>query len=208
MSDHIPVGLPPGGERLELADYRRDFRQRDGAVSGRPSWKLERRQHFVEYGNASWEAFRRGDWSEALRRLDEGRERLRAAVREEEDRGNPFHRVRVVEEPLTPYLHWELRSLGVQAECGRPIRVVSAAAVSHLEADRPLLEIVVLGDDTVYEVLYTEAGALDGAVRHIGADPAQRWSGVIEALYRSGEDVRAYVDSHVARLPAPAPSAE
>ncbi|MEV4380799.1 DUF6879 family protein [Streptosporangium sp. NPDC049644] len=62
------------------------------------------RAPFAEQGSPSRDAFRRGDRKEALRLLDERREDLLAVTREDERRGSFFHRVRVVETPLTPHV--------------------------------------------------------------------------------------------------------
>ena len=191
------------GERLTRTAYRSDFAQRDRDVVGRSSWKFERLQHFLELDNPSWEAFRQGAWDKSLALLEGRRERLLRSVQEDQERGNPFYRVRVVQEPVTPYLQWELHSLRVQAQCGRPVRVVQAEAVSPLETAVILPEVVVLGGQTLYEVLYTAEGTLDGGVRFTDTRLAQRWEGFIQELYQEGEDVIDYVDRYVAHLPPP-----
>ncbi|MBP0457712.1 DUF6879 family protein [Streptomyces montanisoli] len=191
------------GERLTTEAYRRDFRLRDGEVTGRNSWKLERRQQFEEGHSPSWDAFLRGDWQEALRLHGEKRDRWERIAREDRARGSVFHRVRVVEEPLTPYLQWELHALRVQGESGSPVRVVSAEKVRPLEAARPLPEVVTLGGRVLYEVRYTQAGLLDGAVRHTEPGLVARWERFVAGLYEDGEDIASYVDRRVASLPAP-----
>src|SRR5690606_32804702 len=108
---------------------------------------------------------------------------LAEAVTEEEGRGNPFHRVRVVKEPLTPYLQWELRYLRLQAECGRPVRVLGHEAVLPLEPAGLLPEVVVLGGRVLYQVVYTDEGLSDGAIRFTDPEIVRRWEGFIEELY-------------------------
>jgi hypothetical protein len=191
------------GERLTRDAYRRDFAQHDRNVVGRSSWKFERRQHFLELNNPSWEAFRQGAWDKSLALLEGRREGLQKSVQEDLERNNPFYRVRVVQEPVTPYLHWELYSLRVQAQCGRPVRVVQAGAVGPLETAGILPEVVVLGGQTLYEVLYTAEGTLDGGVRFTDTQLAQRWESFIRDLYQQGEDVVSYVDRYLAHLPRP-----
>lgn len=204
MADPYSLALDASeGRRLSYEDYRLDFAQRDSEVIDRKSWKFERRQSFREPDDPSWGSFLRGEWGESLQLLEEEREGLLAAVREEEERGNPFCRVRVVEEPLTPYLQWELHSLRVQAECGRPVRVVSARSVDSQERHTPLPEVVVLGGQVIYEVLYTEQGVLDGAIRFDAPGLVERWESFIADLYEGGEDVISYTDRHVSNLPPP-----
>ncbi|GHF63234.1 hypothetical protein GCM10018790_46340 [Kitasatospora xanthocidica] len=193
------------GEVLARHDYKRDFRERDARVRGRDSWKLERRQHFEEQGSASWEAVRRGDWGEALRLLEGRRAALLEIGREDEERGSFFHRVRVVERPLSAYLQWELHSLRIRAECGERIRILDAGALvdSGAEEFGPLPEIVILGGRTAYQVLYSETGIPVGAVRYTDPDLVRRWEDYIKDLHEAGEDVLSYFDREVAPLPPP-----
>ncbi|RXS68348.1 hypothetical protein EST92_26795 [Streptomyces sp. TM32] len=195
------------GERLPIEAYRRDFRRYRGDVRGRHSWKLERQQDFEEQ-DASWEAFRHGRWEEALRLLEDEREDFESAVQRDRERSTAFHRVRVVEEPLTPYLHWELHALRLQAECGKKIRVVGPAQVAAFEAGGPLPEVVVVGDQVLYQVLYTEAGSLDGAIRFLEPGLVRRWGDFIRTLYETGEDVLPFFARSVAHLPPPQTKAE
>ncbi len=59
------------GRLMALDDYYADF-ERNFATT-RDFWKLERGQEFAEPGDASWEAFDRGDWEESMRLLEERR---------------------------------------------------------------------------------------------------------------------------------------
>jgi hypothetical protein len=94
------------------------------------------------------------EWEEALRLLEEKRDVLLASYRGDEIRGSFFHRVRVVEEPLTPYLQWELHSLRLRAECGERVRVVSADMVAASELTGLVPEVVILGGSALYQVVY------------------------------------------------------
>ena len=64
------------GERLSADAYRQDFRGRRWVADGRDSWKLERQQDFQEPKNESWQAFSQGDWSEAVRLIEQTRDSL------------------------------------------------------------------------------------------------------------------------------------
>ncbi|MDT0342788.1 DUF6879 family protein [Streptomyces litchfieldiae] len=204
MLDLQPPALDPTrGVRLLRSVYRPDFRSRNAEIQNRDSWKFERRQHFEEQNDPSRDALTRGDWNEALRLLEEERDDIRQAVRADAGRGSVFHRVRIVEEPLTPYVQWELHALRIQAECGRRIRVVRAERVSPLESGGPLPEVVVLGGATLYDIAYTDEGVPDGATRYEDPDVVQGWEAFIARLYADGEDVRSYVERSVAHLPPP-----
>lgn len=50
------------GEPLTLAEYQADFARHFWNIDQRGFWKLERQQFFREPGDASWEAFARGEW--------------------------------------------------------------------------------------------------------------------------------------------------
>ncbi|MFD7508966.1 DUF6879 family protein [Streptomyces sp. NPDC059853] len=197
----LPALDPARGTRLD-DDYGHDFRRRAAEIRDGSSWKLERRQHFEE-ASPSREALRRGDWERALSLLEDRRERLAATQRERQERGYVFHRVRVVEQPLTPYVRWELHALALGAEYGTPVRVIDARTVRDLEHDGLLPEIVVLGDGTLYLIHYTAAGAFDHATRFTDPRLAGPWEQLIRRLFAEGEDVFSYLDREVAPLPPP-----
>ncbi|MEV7869196.1 DUF6879 family protein [Streptomyces sp. NPDC088124] len=168
----LPSLDPSTGILLSSPDYRAEFREREAALRGRDSWKLERRQHFEELNNPSRDALTRGDWAESLRLIAVRRPALLAEHQDDVRRTTTFHRVRVIETPLTPYVQWELHSLKLQMECGVPVSVIHAQSdlVQHTEAEHGTLlpEIVILGGETLYQVLYTDTGVPDGAIRHTG----------------------------------------
>ncbi|MBL1119912.1 hypothetical protein JK364_47575 [Streptomyces sp. 110] len=193
------------GEALPLDDYRRDFRERQWTIDGQDSWKLERGQHFREPGFASWEAFALGDWDESLRLIEEERDYLREFSQEVENHRITLYRVRVVEEPITPYLQWELHLLRLRAEYGERIRVVGPEHLADLERTEPLPELLTLGDSTTYRIRYTEQGVLDGAVRFTDAGITTCCRALTRDLYDAGEDLGSYFAREVAHLPPPQP---
>lgn len=206
MPDRKPPELDDGwGERLAREVYHKDFRERRFAASGRDSWKLERQQHFQEPGNESWRAFAGGDWDEALRIFASQRPELEKAARDADEHRAPFYRVRVVEEPLTPYLQWELHGLRLRNEVTGGVRVLQAERLSGLEERAPLPELVALGGHTLYRVVYDEEGVSDGAVRFADEDLVAAWAGFIEQLYDQAEGLSGYFDRVVGQLPPPRP---
>jgi len=206
MFDLNSLALDPSqGVRLDIDSYRREFRRRRSEIRDTNSWKFERRQHFEEQSSPGRDAFRRGDWEGAMRILEGKRESVLQSILEDHKNRTTFYRVRVVEEPISTYLQWELRSLRMQAECGKQIRVVGVGAVSALEASRLLPEVVILGVQTLYKVVYTDAGVPDFAVRFANAEFIKNWEEFIKELYNMGEDVASYVDRQVAHLPPPQP---
>ncbi|MFJ2816196.1 DUF6879 family protein [Streptomyces sp. NPDC087294] len=199
-----PTLLPEKGERLTRAVYRQDFRARSAALRNVDSWKLERLQHFEEQGSPSRDALRRGDWESALRLLEDRREDLRADAEEDARQGYRFHRVRVVQRPLTPYVQWELHSLRQRAEYGERVHVVDAGQVAPAERAGRLPELVVLGGRTLFQVLYSDTGASLGAIRYTDLDFVGSWESYIRRLSLEGDDIQAYFEREVAHLPPPA----
>ncbi|MPY53345.1 DUF6879 family protein [Streptomyces acidicola] len=202
----IPALPDELGDRLTRQDYKRDFRERRTAIRDGESWKLERLQHFEETNDDSRDALRTGDWPEALRLFEAERDALRRKAREEESRGAVFHRIRVVEEPLTPYVQWELHWLRLSAECGHSVRVLPASAIASAEADGSLPELNLLDGRTLFRVLYTDTGQPDGAIRFTDPRTVRRWTDYLRYVYEAAEDVQAYFDRAVAHLPPPPPA--
>lgn len=199
----VPELDPANGAYVTQDRYGPEFRGYDEAIRNHFSWKLERQQTFDEGDDPSWLAFCSGDWQAALRLHDDSRAHTEAVASDDHARNAVFHRVRVVEEPLTPYLRWELYSLRIQHESGMPVRVVHTRDISALEETGPLPEVVVLGGHVVYRVVYTAAGEKNGAVRFNDAGLADRWEAFISALFEAGEDITSYYDRYVAHLPPP-----
>lgn len=207
MADFTPPELDPHqGERLVRADYWRDFDERMKEIDGRDSLKLERLQHFDEQDDPSRDALRKGEWAEALRLLENDRAEWTAAAEDFARFGSVFRRVRVVEEPLTSYMQWELHLLRLADECGVRARIVTADKVQEAEADGLLPELVILGGRTMYLVLYTGSGIPDGALRFTDPQLVERWDRYLRQLDEVGEDVQTYFQRRVAHLPPPVPA--
>lgn len=197
----IPDEFP--GDLLSLKAYRQDFAEREAVGRVEASWKMERNQAFREPGNPSWVAFENGNWNEAMRLLEHGRRSLREYQAAVDARRNVNYRVRVVEEPITPYLQWELNSLRVRAELGERIRIVGPQSIAGLESNSPLPELITFGRDTLYRILYTEEGELRGGIRVTDPTCVDRVTEFVEWLYRNGEDIQPFFERRVARLPPP-----
>ncbi|MFI6980246.1 DUF6879 family protein [Embleya sp. NPDC050154] len=191
------------GEFLALADYRDDFAAREAAGRGQASWKLERRQVFREPGNESWEAFARGDWSEALRLAEQRRGSLAEYQATVDAQRNTLYRVRVVEEPIAPYLQWELNLLRVRAEVGENIRIIGPEKIADRERIAALPELITLGSHTLYKIVYTDEGVLDGGIRITDPESVAKVTELAEELYRGGEEIDSFFERRVAHLPPP-----
>lgn len=191
------------GEVMSLEDYYADFES--NFTAAREFWKLERGQEFAEPGNASWEAFNRGDWQESMRLLEEQRADLIDYYAEAAARGLRAHRIRIVKLPLTPYLQWELNALKIRDEAGGLIRVLKLEEIRDVEEHGPLPEIYTMDDRVMYEAIYDENGVLENARRFTDADLVHRCREFIIDLWKAGEPIGSFFRREVAHLP-PVPS--
>lgn len=188
---------------MALDAYYADFEKHFWHSADAGFWKLERQQVFREPGYDSWEAFARGEWEESLRLLEAGRADMVEYHRKVERHGFAARRIRVVEEPLTHYMQWELHALRVREQCGGPIHVIGADQVARYENDGPLPEVYTLGHQVMYQAVYDERGVLESARKFVDADLIRRCQKFIEDLYEAGEPLADWFDEHVATLPPP-----
>jgi hypothetical protein len=192
-----------GGTGLALADYWADFHEQFWMTGDPGFWKIERQQFFQEPGYDTWEAFAKGNWIESLRLLEASRSELDPYHRRIDERGFQVRRVRVVEEPLTAYLQWELHALHVREQCGSGIRVVPIEAVAELETAGPVPEVYTLGTSVMYEAIYDDHGILESAVKYTDLGLISHWQRTIADLYEGGEPLADYFARAVAPLPPP-----
>ncbi|MET8824990.1 DUF6879 family protein [Streptomyces sp. NPDC004610] len=197
-----PRAVGPG-RRLGLDDYLEDFDRHFWRSGPEGFWKLERQQSFREPGVESWEAFRQGRWDESLALIEGQRDHYEEYFLRIAGHGFTLHRVRCVEEPISPYLQWELHLLHLKARYGEDTRVLSRDAIRRYEAERALSEIVVLGSAVMYEVVYDGEGKLAGGIRFGDPHDISRCRQAIQEMHRSGEPLDEFFSRHVARLPPP-----
>ena len=198
--------LPPPvrGDWLSPEEYRSDFFSRFWRIDRDDCWKLERIQSFQEHGSASWDAFSSGDRGRAFQLIQERRSTLAEHYRRVADTGFTLYRVRVVEEPISDYLQWELQSLCQRAELGERIGVVGGERIARYESDgRTLPELVTVGSEATYQVHYDDHGVHTGATLSTDADLCARWRELIQRLHVSAEDVTRFVGRKAAALEIP-----
>jgi len=190
-------------DELELEPYWAEFNENFWLTDSSGFWKLERQQHFREPGYDTWEAFARGDWEESLRLLEGHRPALEAEHRRAAALGFAIRRVRVVEEPIGPYLQWELHVLRLREECGTGVRIVRSGEVARLEQHGLLPEIYTLGTRIMYQALYDDLGVLHAVRRYTDPPLIERAQRLIADLYSAGEPLEDYFAREVAVLPPP-----
>lgn len=191
------------GVRLLGDDYYNHFNEHFWKTGTSGFWKLERLQHFEEPGDDSWVAFNEGDWQKSLALLEERRSSLRTHYARISASGFETWRIRIVEHPLTEYMQWELHLLALRDQLGGHTRVLHTRDIEEFETGSHLPELITLGDDVMYEILYDETGLQEGGVLHTGAELVTRCRDFIKALYRQGEPINTYFDREVASLEPP-----
>ena len=185
--------------------YYAEFKKNFWSITDLGFWKLERQQVFKEPGYDSWEAFARGDWDESMRLLETGRTDLEDRHRKIAELGFTTARARIIEEPISAYLQWELNALRIRDECGDPVHVVRTEQVALFETNGPLPEITLLGTNAMYEVVYDDEGVFDHAVRYVDRDLILRCQRLVGDLFEAGEPLKQYFEREVAPLPPPGP---
>ncbi|GAB3687817.1 DUF6879 family protein [Nocardiopsis oceani] len=180
------------GDHLGLSDYDDDFEERFQSLRNADVWKLERQQVFHEPESESWMAFLQGRREESLRLMEAGRPALRKLFEGLTQIGCKARRVRVVEKPFSTYLLWELHSARIRAQCGEDIRVITPEALSAFEQENPVPEIVILGDEVTYRILYDAQGEAEGAVRYTGPAVLEQCRAEIAALHQQAEVLEDY----------------
>jgi hypothetical protein len=191
------------GDHLSLSEYGDDFGDRFRSLRNADVWKLERQQVFHEPESESWMAFLQGRREESLRLMEADRPALRKMFDGLTQAGCQVRRVRVVERPLSTYLLWELHSARIRAQCGEDIRVITPEALSAFEREHPVPEIVILGEEVTYRILYDAQGEAEGAVRYTHPALLEQCRAEIAALHERAEPVEDYFVREVAEVGTP-----
>lgn len=190
------------GKTLDVASYHASRREETEHLT-RPVWKLERSQYFHEPDDdPSWQAFMAGDWVRVLAVFESERPEARAETDKYAGQGSELRRLRIVEQPVSRYLLWEMQWFKILAEEGTSIRVLDAEQVRSLEYDAPLPEVVV-DEHALYHVSYDEDWKARGARRIDDSDVIRQATEEIAALWELAESFSNYFTREiVTRLPA------
>lgn len=131
---------PPGwavdhGERLDLDAFAAAFSQAWTRLEKR-FLRVECWQSYRENVNsASQHAYERGEYEQTVRLLREEAEADRALYEDVRSRGIDFARIRVVREPWTDYLRYELLAYQIRADMGETIEVVQVTRDTPLPSN-------------------------------------------------------------------------
>ncbi|WP_037606978.1 DUF6879 family protein [Streptacidiphilus rugosus] len=193
------------GLRLDPETYLADFEDRFWRIGPEGFWKLESLQDYQESGCTSWEAFQGGDWEKSLSLIRESQPDIERQLAKLAAAGIGHRRARVVAEPLSPYVQWELHVLHAKDRCGENVSVLTDDQAAALVGAGPLPDLVVLGDEAVYQIHYTPGGAPDGATRYFEAEAVRSARDFVRRLHHIGEPLQTYFPRAIAGLPAPRP---
>ncbi|SRR5712691_2116606 len=191
------------GTSLDRKSYHAQMRAGTEHITG-IAWKLERSQFFTEAADdPAWQAFSSGDWDKSLAVFESEREDLRAEAAKYERQASQFRRLRIVVHPVSAYVQWEMQSLRIIDESGMPIRVLPSGRVRDLERDQPLPEVVIVGDQALFEVRYDEQWTACGAHRIDDRDVIRQAATDMTRLWADAEPLATYFAREIAPLPPP-----
>lgn len=162
--------------------------------------KIEYGQTFLEPGNESWEAFNAGDWRKALSLANSRDEEARRYFDALKNSGMEAKRVRLICEPLTGYLVWELNILIGNIELGEQISVLPLRRAEKLVDPAWLDDYVAIDETVAYRVLYNEAGLNAGGERSKDQESIRSVIHAFNLLESQGECLTAYFSREVAHL--------
>lgn len=191
------------GTPLDRRSYHECMRAETAQVNG-VVWKLERSQVFTEAADdPAWQAFVSGDWLKSVAIFESERPDIQAEAEKYARQGSEFRRLRIAEQPVSAYLQWELQSLKILDESGMPIRVLDASAVRNFETSEQLPEIVIVGDQVLYQVRYDSQWSACGARRITDRDVIRQATADMAGLWAEAEPLAGYFAREIATLPPP-----
>ncbi|MEV7808598.1 DUF6879 family protein [Microbispora sp. NPDC088329] len=130
-----PQWVTKAGERLDLEEFGERFAAAWSSLERR-FLKVECWQSYHEPGrNRSQEAYYRGDADQAVNLLRKEAEADKPLYDDIRERGIEYARIRLVQEPLTIYLRYEMLAYRIRAEMGENIEVVPCDPVRSLPDD-------------------------------------------------------------------------
>jgi hypothetical protein len=164
-----------------------------------PCWKLERMQRFSEPDVPSWVAAHEGDWARSLALIESMRPGL-SAISGSLSR---LRRIRIVERPASSYLQWEMQVFRARTDAGERIRVLDTESLGGVEAKGRLPELLIVGPELMYEILYDATGGHTGGRRIESPEVIEACTAELAELFDLGEDFDGYYDREIAPLPPP-----
>ena len=127
----------------------------------RSRWvKVERLQEYDESDSAGYQAFRRGDYAEARKLVQQMVRSQTALYSHAQQFGVAMIRIRICDLPLSPYMvHYEIPAYLADIECGEDIRFVDAQRIEELLTDSGISDYVLFDDKRVTALIYDVGSA-------------------------------------------------
>lgn len=156
-----PRWVTSAGERLDLDEFGERFAVAWSSLENR-FLKVECWQSYHEpEQNRSQKAYYRGDTDRAVTLLRKEAEADKPLYDDIRKRGIEYARIRLVQEPLTMYLRYEMLAYGIRAEMGENIEVVPCDPVRCLPGDE-LFDFLLFDRSTALVHDYGEIGLQTG----------------------------------------------
>src|SRR4051794_16133177 len=133
--------LPPqwavrNSQRLDLDEFGARFAGAWSRLQFR-FLKLECRQTYQEREtNTSQEAYNKGEVGKARELLRQEAEADRPLYKDMKARGLDYARIRLIQQPLTPYLEYELMAYRIREDMGETIEIVRCGRELNLPNDK------------------------------------------------------------------------
>jgi hypothetical protein len=189
-------------DRLDSEGYLKDFyKYFDHMQDGMR--KIEYGQSFSQPGNKSWEAFNHGDWQLALKLQDDLSKEADRYFKSLKRVAPPGRRVRIVVEPFSDYLIWELNIFRRNERLGEVIRVIKFPEAVELVARDFIDDYVAIDNTVAYRVLYDHNGLNIGAEKSLNPETVNGAVDAFEALFKNAEPFQEFFSREVVdRVPS------
>lgn len=179
--------LPPqwivrNSQRLDLDEFGSRFADAWSRLQFR-FLKLECRQTYQERAtNKSQDAYNKGEVDKARELLRQEAEADRSLYKDVQTRGLDYARIRLIQEPLTAYLEYELMAYRIREDMGEIIEVVRCAGELDLPNDK-YFDFLLFDRHTALVHDYGDEGLQSGGWLTTDSD-------VIASLERAAIDLR------------------
>jgi hypothetical protein len=189
------------GCELDRDAYRLDAAavRVDPEVTG-PCYRLQRTQDVPDPRDPARHTLLSGDLAAARKAFAAERPALREEAHRLIYQGITYHRLRIVEHPISDYVAWESLSLAEFAAAGHPIRVLDAERLAAWEEHGRLPDVVVYGRRVLYLLRTTADGHPAGAKRIDNPPLASMVTEAMAALYAQAEPFPDWFDREATPL--------
>lgn len=182
--------------RLDLGEFGQCFKDLMHRLET-DFFKVEVWQTYQEPGTASLEAFESGDLTRAESLVRAEADAEIDVYRTFRRKGVPFARLRVIEQPLTAYLRWELLNYVVRSEprYGEDVRTVDVTGQVERLPDADHFDFIVFGAEGALVHDYGTEGLQTGGWLVLETEVLDRISGIARDLRARSRPLSDFVQS-------------